>query len=154
LYLKKSLEQDKANESESESIRTTLGRISAPAMIGFALTLTFCAFDLLMSLNYAWFSTIFGVYYFAGCVLAAYSSMSLSLMWLQKKGSLTTYVNENHYHDLGKMMFAFTIFWAYIGFSQFMLIWYGDIPEETFWYHWRFRGDWRTVSVILLVCHF
>ena len=80
--------------------------------------------------------------------------MALSLMWVQKQGALKTYVNANHYHDLGKMMFAFVIFWAYIGFSQFMLIWYGDIPEETFWYHWRFRGDWRTVSAILLVCHF
>ncbi len=154
LYLKKSLEQDKANSEESESIKTMLGRISAPAMIAFALTLTFCAFDLLMSLNAAWFSTIFGVYYFAGCVISAYSAMSLCLMWIQKKGVLTTSVNANHFHDLGKMMFAFTIFWAYIGFSQFMLIWYGDIPEETYWYHTRFTGDWRTVSTMLLVCHF
>jgi hypothetical protein len=154
LFLKKSLEQDKANSDESEGIRAHLTRVAAPSMIGFALTLTFCAFDLMMSLEHAWFSTIFGVYYFAGCVISAYSMMALCLMWVQKHGALTTYVNANHYHDLGKMMFAFVIFWAYIGFSQFMLIWYADIPEETYWYHWRFEGDWRTVSIVLLVCHF
>lgn len=153
-FFRRSLAQDKATAEQSEVIRGQLARMSAPGMIAFALTLTFCAFDLLMSLNYAWFSTIFGIYYFAGCVLSSYSVMALCLMWLQKKGRLTTYVNENHYHDLGKMMFAFTIFWAYIGFSQFMLIWYGDIPEETHWYKWRFIGDWRTVSTLLLVCHF
>lgn len=153
-FFKRSVAQDSATPEQSEVIRGQLARVSAPGMIAFALTLTFCAFDLLMSLDYAWFSTIFGVYYFAGCVLSSYSVMALSLMWLQKKGRLTTYVNENHYHDLGKMLFAFTIFWAYIGFSQFMLIWYGDIPEETHWYKWRFTGEWRVVSTLLLVCHF
>lgn len=154
LFYRKSLAQDRANADGSEQIRGFLAKVSAPGMIAFALTLTFCAFDLVMSLDYTWFSTIFGVYYFAGCVLAVYSTLTLALVWLQGKGRLTTYVNENHYHDLGKMMFAFTVFWAYIGFSQFMLIWYGDIPEETHWYHWRFRGEWRTVSLVLLICHF
>src|SRR5690606_24433489 len=92
--------------------------------------------------------------YFAGCVLTFYSSMALSLMWLQKHGRLTTWVKADHFHDLGKMMFAFTIFWAYVGFSQFMLIWYGDLPEETHWFKWRFTGDWRVVSTVLLVCKF
>src|SRR5690606_11488310 len=142
------------NHEESEAIRGQLAAVSAPGMIAFALTLTFFAFDMLMSLDYSWFSTIFGVYYFAGCVLTFYSSMALSLMWLQKHGRLTTWVKADHFHDLGKMMFAFTIFWAYVGFSQFMLIWYGDIPEETHWFKWRFTGDWRVVSTVLLVCKF
>lgn len=153
-FYKRSVAQDKASHEESESIRRQLATLSAPGMIAFALTLTFFAFDMLMSLDYSWFSTIFGVYYFAGCVLTFYSSMALSLTWLQKHGRLATWVNENHYHDLGKMMFAFTIFWAYVGFSQFMLIWYGDMPEETHWFKWRFTGDWRTVSTLLLVCKF
>lgn len=153
-YLNRSLAQDKANQDESESIKGQLGRTSAPVMLGFGLTLTFCAFDLLMSLNAIWFSTIFGVYYFAGSVIAAYSVLALSMIWIQKNGALKTYVNENHYHDIGKIMFAFVIFWAYIGFSQFMLIWYGDIPEETHWYEWRLRGGWETVSWALLICHF
>lgn len=153
-FYKRSVQQDNATPEQSEEIRSKLARMSAPGMIAFALTLTFFAFDLLMSLDYTWFSTIFGVYYFAGCVLTSYSSMVLCLVWLQKQGRLATWVNENHYHDLGKMMFAFTIFWAYVGFSQFMLIWYGDIPEETHWFKWRFTGDWRVVSTLLLVCKF
>ncbi|MBX3130883.1 MAG: hypothetical protein KF718_29460 [Polyangiaceae bacterium] len=128
--------------------------LSAPSMILLALTLTFAAFDFLMSLEPAWFSTIYGVYFFAGCVLSFNSLFALTLMWLQKQGRLVKSVSVEHYHDIGKMMFGFTVFWAYIGFSQFMLIWYANIPEETFWYKMRFTGDWRTVSAILLVCHF
>ncbi|MEN9579872.1 MAG: hypothetical protein RJA70_2881 [Pseudomonadota bacterium] len=153
-YLNRSLAQDKASKAESELIAQQMGRVSAPVMIGFGLTLTFCAFDLLMSLDYTWFSTIFGVYYFAGSVLSAYATMVLTLLLLQRAGALKSYVNENHYHDLGKTMFAFTVFWAYIGFSQFMLIWYADIPEETHWYQWRLRGGWELISYGLIVLHF
>lgn len=153
-YLNRSLAQDKANKSDSETIAQQMGRVSAPVMIGFGLTLTFCAFDLLMSLDYTWFSTIFGVYFFAGSVLSAYATMVISLMWVQKQGALKTYVNVNHFHDLGKTMFAFTVFWAYVGFSQFMLIWYADIPEETHWYEWRLRGGWELISYGLIVLHF
>jgi hypothetical protein len=146
-----SVRQDTDGGSE---ISSALQRTSAPAMIAFALTLTFCSIDLVMSLDATWFSTMFGVYYFAGCVLAGYSTLALSLMWVQSNGRLTATVNQEHYHDIGKMMFAFTVFWAYIGFSQFMLIWYADIPEETHWYHWRFEGGWKVVSALLLGAHF
>jgi len=150
-FLRLSLQQDREGGSE---ISAVMQRMSAPGMIVFALTLTFCAFDLLMSLDATWFSTMFGVYYFGGCVLAGYSTLGLALMWLQSKGRLLSSVNAEHYHDIGKMMFAFIIFWAYIGFSQFMLIWYADMPEETHWYHWRFEGGWKVVSLLLLVAHF
>jgi hypothetical protein len=150
-FFKMSVQQDRDG---GDQISKALQRTSAPAMIVFALTLTFCAFDLIMSLDATWFSTMFGVYYFAGCVLAGYSSLALALMWVQNKGRLSTSVNQEHYHDIGKMMFAFIVFWAYIGFSQFMLIWYADIPEETHWYHWRFEGGWKVVSAMLLGLHF
>ena len=150
-FFKMSVQQDKDG---GDQISKALQRTSAPAMIVFALTLTFCAFDLIMSLDAAWFSTMFGVYYFAGCVLAGYSSLALALMWVQNTGRLSTSVNQEHYHDIGKMMFAFIVFWAYIGFSQFMLMWYADIPEETHWYHWRFEGGWKVVSAMLLGLHF
>jgi hypothetical protein len=146
-----SVRQDKDGGSE---LSAAMQRTSAPAMIAFALTLTFCSIDLVMSLDATWFSTMFGVYYFAGCVLAGYSTLALALMWVQSTGRLTASVNQEHYHDIGKMMFAFTIFWAYIGFSQFLLIWYADIPEETHWYHWRFEGSWKVVSALLLGAHF
>lgn len=150
-YLGKSLEQDRTAPADTP---VKLQRIAGPAMIGYGLTLTFCAFDLLMSLDPHWFSTIFGVYYFASCVLAINSTLVLASMWLQGKGLLKNSITTEHFHDLGKMMFAFTVFWTYVGFSQFMLIWYANLPEETGWYKVRFAGDWGNVSWLLLIAHF
>jgi hypothetical protein len=150
-FLKQSVAQDSSGKSE---INGTLQAVAAPSMILFALTLTFAAIDFMMSLDPEFFSTIFGVYYFAGCVSSGYSSIALTLMWLQGKGRLVNSVNREHYHDLGKIMFAFVVFWSYIAFSQFMLIWYGDMPEETHWFKERFAGGWGTVSWLLLTCHF
>jgi hypothetical protein len=148
---KKSLAQDVAAKPELVS---GMARVSAPGMIALALTLTFAAIDFMMTLEPTWFSTIFGVYYFASCVLAVHATMILTLLWLQSRGILKKSVTVEHYHDLGKMLFAFTAFWAYIGFSQFMLIWYANIPEETFWFKKRFAGDWSAVSWALVFGHF
>lgn len=150
-FLKASVAQDKSGDT---SLTARMGRASPLTMIGFALTLTFCAVDFLMSLDAIWFSTIFGVYYFSGCVLAVHSAMVLALIWLQRKGHLVRSVTVEHYHDLGKMMFAFTAFWTYIAFSQFMLIWYANIPEETHWYHMRLEGAWWPATLALAILHF
>ncbi len=150
-FLANSRRQD---ETGGPEIAPSMNRISGPAMIFFGLTLTFCAVDLLMSVDAHWFSTMFGVYFFASCVLAVHITLILALIWVQKKGRLATSITTEHYHDLGKMLFAFTIFWAYVGFSQFMLIWYANIPEETAWFKQRFAGGWGTVSWTLLFGHF
>ncbi|HEY8945328.1 MAG TPA: hypothetical protein VIM73_13750 [Polyangiaceae bacterium] len=154
-FLNQSLAQDKTGaDTAAATIRSKMQRAAGPAMIGFGLTLTFCAIDLVMTLEPQWFSTIFGVYYFASCVLGIHSTLVLIVLWLQGQGRLTKSVTAEHFHDIGKMMFAFTVFWAYIGFSQFMLIWYANIPEETFWYKKRFAGEWGTVAWALLFLHF
>jgi hypothetical protein len=150
-FLKQSLQQDKTGSAD---IVGRMNKVAGPGMILFALTITFFAIDLVMSLDPYWFSTIFGVYYFASCVLAINSSLVLGAVWLRSKGRLATSVTAEHYHDLGKMMFAFTVFWAYIAFSQFMLIWYANLPEETGWYRVRFEGAWLDVSWALLIAHF
>ncbi len=150
-FLKQSVEQDKAGGAGHAQ---RMKAISGPAMILFGLTLTFFAFDLLMSLDPYWFSTIFGVYYFASCMLAINAALVLAQLWLQSRGRLTKSLSIEHLHDLGKMMFAFTVFWAYIAFSQFMLIWYANMPEETAWYKERFAGQWGDLSWALLFLHF
>ena len=150
-YLKNSVRLD---ETGSATIIPKLRASAGPAMIGFALTVTFCAIDLIMSVDAHWFSTIFGVYFFASCVLCVHATVSLSAMWLQGKGRLVKSVTAEHYHDIGKMLFAFTIFWAYVAFAQFMLIWYANIPEETVWFKERFAHGWGTVSWFLLFGHF
>jgi len=148
---KKSVEQDKTGAPE---IRSKLQAVSAPSMLLLALTLTFAAIDFVMTLEPKWYSTIFGVYYFAGAVVSFNSFLALTLMWLQKNGRLARSVTAEHFHDIGKMMFAFTAFWAYIAFSQFMLIWYANIPEETEWYHIRAHGPWGTVSFVMVAVNF
>ncbi len=151
-WLGKSLQQDKT-KGDVAFYKKLQGQ-SAPAMIFFALAVTFCSIDLLMTLDPIWFSTIFGVYYFATCVETFHCVLALTLMWLQSSGHLKKSVTAEHYHDVGKMMFAFVCFWAYIGFSQFMLIWYANIPEETHWFHMRLVGGWKETTIILAATHF
>jgi hypothetical protein len=128
---------------------------ASPGTFLFGLSLTFAAFDWIMSLEPTWFSTIFGVYFFSTGVVSSLAVIILVTMALRTAGPLRGAITVEHYHDLGKLMFGFLVFWAYIGFSQFMLIWYAALPEETSWYHnrWDF-APWSTVTVILVLGHF
>jgi hypothetical protein len=127
----------------------------APAfLILFALSFTMASFDQLMSLDPHWFSTMFGVYCFAGLFYSTLALTAVVTVVLKRRGLLEGIVSEEHFHDLGKFMFAFTTFWAYIGFSQFMLIWYANLPEETGYFLHRFDGSWLWVSIFLLVGKF
>ncbi len=146
-----SLEQDRVFDSR-QILR--FRRISAPGMILFALTCTFAAFDWLMSTDAHWYSTIFGVYFFAGSVIAALCAITLIILFLRRRGVLVQEITAEHYHDLGKLIFAFTILWAYMAFSQYFLIWYANIPEETAWFHHRWRDGWKTISILLPIAHF
>ncbi len=150
-YFKRSVEQDESGDPELTRRMETL---SAPAMILFALTTTFASFDLLMSLDPHWYSTIFGVYFFSGSVVGFLAFAILVYRFLQRAGLLRRSVTVEHYHDLGKLLFAFIFFWGYIAFSQFMLIWYGNIPEETEWFQVRQHGSWVAVALALLFGHF
>jgi len=127
---------------------------SAPAIVVFALTLTFAAFDWIMSLAPRWYSTVFGGYVFAGLAMAAFALLIVIALLLQRFGLLEGVVTMNHFHDIGKLLFAFVVFWAYIAFSQFMLMWYGNMPEETNWFAHRLSGGWLPMSVFLTVGHF
>jgi hypothetical protein len=129
-------------------------RVSAWGLPVLAVTTAFGGFDMLMSLDPHWFSTIFGVYFFAGSFMAVMAFIALVAMMLQKAGMLEETVTTEHYQDLGKFLFGFVIFWAYIAFSQYMLIWYGNLPEETFFYRHRLENGWETYSAVLLMAHF
>ena len=118
------------------------------------LTTTFFAFDLLMSLQYTWFSTIFGVYFWVGGIRGSMSLAVLLVLGLRWKGYLRNTITIEHLHDVAKMMFGFTVFWAYIAFSQYFLIWYGNIPEETKYYLLRRNGTWYEASMLLPIFSF
>ncbi len=144
-----------AQDRDGNFSYTAKNRILAPIfMILFAISYTMASFDQLMSLDPHWFSTIFGVYCFSGLFYANLASTCVLAVYLKRKGALEGIVNENHLHDLGKFMFAFTVFWAYIGFSQFMLIWYANLPEETGYFLHRFHSSWIYISFFLLLGKF
>lgn len=123
-------------------------------LIALALTATFFAFDILMSLQYTWFSTIFGVYFWVGGIRGSLSTAVLVVLALRAGGWLTHTITREHLHDAAKLMFGFTIFWAYIGFSQYFLIWYGNVPEETQYYLLRRNGGWYALSIALPILNF
>lgn len=120
-----------------------------------AVTVAFASYDILMSTDPHWFSTIFGVYFFSGGIVSAVATIILVAALLQRTGGrLQGVITTEHYQDLGKYLFGFVVFWAYIGFSQYMLYWYGGIPEETVWYQHRLQNGWEWHSALLLGFHF
>jgi hypothetical protein len=129
-YRNQSIRQDQTGDA---NITLAMQARSGPAAVALGLTLTFGSFDLLMSLDPHWYSTIFGAYYFAGCAVASYSLITLVVYLLQRSGYLRESISIEHYHDLGKYMFAFTFFYGYIAFAQYMLLWYANLPETTEW---------------------
>lgn len=120
----------------------------------FAIFFTMYSFDLMMSLLPTWYSTIFGIYCFAGAVQAAMALLAIVIVWMRNSKFTNGYITEEHQHDVGKYIKGFTVFWAYIAFSQFMLIWYANIPEETEFYIMRSLNGWMAVSFALLIFRF
>ncbi len=149
-YFRLSRRQDETGEV---ALTETMQARSGPAVMLFSLCTSFAAFDWLMSLAPLWFSTMFGVYIFAGSVLAAHCAIAVVTYLLQQRGAIRDEVTIEHYHDLGKFINGFTLFWAYISFSQFMLIWYGNIPEETEWIYARMTGAFGKLGLVLIFLH-
>jgi hypothetical protein len=129
-------------------------RLTFASLPLFAVALTFAAVDWLMGLDFHWFSTMWGVYIFAGSALSSMAVLILLVTALRSVGYLQNVITVEHYHIMGKLLFAFTVFWAYISFSQYMLIWYANIPEETVYYLIRNVGSWNTLNIILVIGHF
>lgn len=149
-YLRNSLRQD--DDGSLEHSKKSQKWAPVTTML-FACTLTMAIIDWVMSLEPNWFSTIFGVQYFSVSVVSGFASIVLLSLAYRSEGALS-FLNKEHYHDLGKMLFGFLVFWAYISFSQLMLIAYASIPEETTYYHLRWSGPWTQVSLLLIFGHF
>lgn len=150
-YRRGSIGQD-AHGNKETTLR--LIRYSGPALFLYSITLTLAAVDWLMSLDPHWYSTMFGVYYFAGCLVGIFALMAVLASRMRAAGLLGGTVTTEHFHDIGKLLFGFTVFWAYIAFSQYFLIWYGNIPEETVFFAHRMEGSWASLSAMLMWGHF
>lgn len=146
-----SLKQDKTGDEQltHKNVAWSVGYIPF-----FALLFTLFSMDLLMSLLPTWYSTIFGIYTFAGMFQSFMAFLALVIIFMKNSGVVKGYVTVEHLHDVAKFMKGMTVFWAYIAFSQFMLIWYANIPEETEFFLLRTQNGWMSVSMALLVFRF
>jgi len=151
LITKNSRKQDSIKD---QTLTTKNIKLSAVFIPFFALTISFTGIDWLMSLEPHWFSTIFGIYYFSGTVLAALAAVTYIVIKLNENGFLIKGLAADHYYSLGALLFAFINFWAYIAFSQYLLIWYANLPEETFWFLQRWEGTWMYWTIGLMIVHF
>jgi hypothetical protein len=127
---------------------------STYTLIIFALTITFTGFDFMMGIDYKWYSTMWGVYLFSGSALNSMAVIILVCAWLKSAGHLKHVTSGEHFHIMGKLLFAFTVFWAYITFSQYFLIWYAGITEETSYFLIRNTGNWNIAMIALVFGHF
>jgi hypothetical protein len=151
VYARGSCSQDTTGDHQ---VSVRLRKFAGPSIIVMALTQTFAAIDWIMSLTPHWYSTMFGVYFFAGSWVGFIALLSVVVSATRGAGLLGTVISKEHMQDVGKFLFAFTAFWGYIAFSQFFLIWYGNLPEETIFYKARMEGSWLTISLVLLFGHF
>jgi hypothetical protein len=151
LLSKWSAEQDRTGDAR---LIGKMRAISAPGLVVFMLTATFAFIDWIMSLEPHWFSTIYGAMFIVGETLEAFAFVIALTIILTRTSPLKEYVTPQHIHDLGNMMFAFMVLWAYLSFSQFLIIWAGNLPQEIPWYLSRLRGGWGWVALTLVVFHF
>lgn len=150
ILVRGSLRQDKSKDPQFSA---RARRFSPVFMVLFAFSVTIVAFDWIAGMVPEWYSDIFGVYLFAGSFLAALASTILAILYLKSRNRLGE-VRRDHLYSLGTFTFAFTVFWSYIAFAQYMLMWYANLPDEVNWYHDRLQGGWHVVTVALAIVHF
>ena len=150
-FVSRSVAQDSTGDGQTSLL---LQRRAAPAIIALVVATVCAAADLLMSLDLHWFSTLFGVYFLAGAIVSFVALLIVIVRALQGAGFLVHAITVEHFHDLGKLLFAFTVFWACIALSHFMLIWYANLSEETGWFLRRQSDGWQWIGLILIIGHF
>ena len=150
IFVRGSLRQD---QDRDPRFNVRARRFAPVFMIIFGITITIVAFDWISSLEPAWYSDVFGVYIFAGTFLAGLAATTLLLLYLMQRGRMPGIVGD-HVYNLGGFLFAFIVFWSYIGFAQYMLMWYANMPEEVFWYQARLHGVWGGILLALAAVHF
>jgi hypothetical protein len=146
-----SLRQDATAE---EKLARRMQMLSAGGLLAYGVTITFASFDWLMSLEPHWFSTIYGVLILGGQGLSALAFLIIVLVWLSRRAPLDRIIVPAHFHDLGNLMLAFVMLWAYFSFSQYLIIWSGNLPAEIAWYVHRLQTGWRFVGITLILGHF
>jgi hypothetical protein len=146
-----SLEQDRTG---NPLLARRMQLLSGAGLVVYGVTITFASFDWMMSLEPHWFSTIYGVLIMGGQGLSSLAFLIIALVWLSRRPPLDRVVVPGHFHDLGNLMLAFVMLWAYFSFSQYLIIWSGNLPAEIAWYLHRMQTGWRPVAIVLILFHF
>jgi hypothetical protein len=146
--------QDRGTVATTAADSVRFRKVSAPGLLILVLTVTFASVDWIMSLEPEWFSTIFGLLTVTGQGLSALALAIAVLAMLADNRQFAGTLTARHFHDLGKLLLAFVMLWAYLSFSQFLIIWSGNLPEEIPWYLKRTQGPWGAVAILLLLGHF
>ena len=146
-----SAEQDRTADPR---IARKMQLVSAGGLVAYGVTITFASFDWLMSLEPRWYSTIYGVLVMGGQGLSALAFLIVTIVWLSRRAPLDRIIVASHFHDVGNLMLAFVMLWAYFSFSQYLIIWAGNLPAEIAWYQHRLQTGWRAVGVALVLFHF
>jgi hypothetical protein len=146
-----SLEQDKTGAALATH---KMRRYAGAGVVLYAITLTLAVVMWMKALEHEWFSTMYGVYYFAGSVWLTLATVYVITSVLDRQGVLTDVLHEHQYYFIGSLMFAFTVFYAYVTFAQYFIIWNGNMPEETFWYVVREKGSWWYIGMVIIFGHF
>ncbi len=150
-----SAQQDRTDDSRLISrLNAKMRAVSAPGLVVFTFTATFAFVDWIMSLEPEWFSTMYGAMFVVGQMLEAFALVIALVILLSRWEPIKQYVTPQHFHDLGNLLLAFTVLWAYLSFSQFLIIWAGNLPDEVPWYVRRLGQGWGWVAVLLVVFHF
>jgi len=155
LLNKWSADQDKTETvEESRLVLEKASRFSGPTLVIYCLVVTFAVVDWMMTLDPHWFSTIWGLLFVAGWALSCFCFVVALMAYMSDKAPMNGVLGKRHFHDLGKLMLALVMVWAYFNFSQFLIIWSGNLPEETGWFITRMKGGWGYIGIGLIVFHF
>jgi hypothetical protein len=147
--------QDQTNDADTAlKLTNDASKFSGPTMVFYVLVVSFAAIDWVMTLDPHWYSTIWGLLFAAGWALSFFCFAVAILAALSDKAPMNRILGSRHFHDIGKLMLALVMVWAYFNFSQFLIIWSGNLPEETKWYLTRWEGTWKVIGILLIFFHF
>jgi hypothetical protein len=135
-------------------VERRLRRLAPLLCVLYAYLFSILAFDLMMSLSPYWYSNLYGAYYFMGAFLTGLTMLAMMMVYWRRRLGLGQLIGVQQFHDLGKLIFGFTVFWAYLTYSHVLVIWYGNLPEETPWLFFRMFGDWQPVAILVLLMVF
>jgi len=142
------------DETGDIQFKLKLTYLAGPGLVLYGITVSFAAVDWIMSLDPSWYSSIYGILIIGGQLASAMALMIFTLVMLGREKPMQDIYQSRHFHDLGKLLFAFVMLWAYFSVSQLIIIWSGNLPEEISWYMSRLVGEWRYVGLLLVIAHF